>query len=386
MIDFSLSEDQELIQETARSFAAVLRERLRDAEERGAVPPDVLLTYAELGLAGLDLPETVGGAALGIATTCVAAEELAAGDLGTAYALPGFEGAARLVRRLGGEVQHQRFLAPYLVHADWCGAVAWHDGDVPVTAAREADGWVLRGDKIAVERAPVAGYFFVRADAGEARSVFFAVGADAPGIRVDEARWKLGLNAVPTADMHFDDVVVDEAAVLCAGDVDAGLSRAWLETAAVNAAFHVGVARASHQYALKYAEERIAFGKPVAHFQAIAFMLADAAMNIDAARWSVWRAAWALDHDQGAAEAVAQGLVNAWEVATQIVDDGVQLLGGAGYVFDHPVEKWMRDQKTLSLCGVTPEAAEDLLAACALGEEWSPGDLVPDSDCQIGLL
>ena len=170
-------------------------------------------------------------------------------------------------------------------------------------------------------------------------------------------------------------------------DDDAALGRAWLSVAVQNAAMHLGVARASHAYALQYTQERIAFGKPVAHFQAVAFMLADAAMLVDAARWSIWRGAWALDGGRDdAPRAVGEALVNAYEIATRLVDDGVQLLGGAGYVFDHPVEKWMRDQKTLSLSGVTPEAAEDLLTSCLLGESWTAGDLVAGVDAQAGLL
>ena len=382
MVDFSLSEEQELIQETARSFAAALRERLREAEEARKLPDDLLAGYAELGLAAIDLPEVVGGANLGLATNCLAIEELAAGDLGCAYSLPGFEPALRLVRALGSAAQQQSFLSPYVETPGWQGAVAWH-GE-PVTATAEGGGWILEGTKRAVERAPVAGYLVVRAAVGDGARLFL-VPTDADGVEIDAPRWKLGLLATTCADVRFDGVKVGGDAVL-AHDDDA-LGAAWLSVAVQTAAMHLGVARASHAYALQYTQERTAFGKPVAHFQAVAFMLADAAMLVDAARWSVWRAAWALDAGRpDAAVAVGQALVNAYEIATRIVDDGVQLLGGAGYVFDHPVEKWMRDQKTLTVTGVTPEAAEDLLTSCLLGESWTGEDLVAGADAQAGLL
>jgi alkylation response protein AidB-like acyl-CoA dehydrogenase len=383
MVDFSLSEEQELIQETARSFGASLREGLRDFEESGAVSADVMRSYCDLGLAAIDLPESVDGANLGLLTQVLAIEELAFSDLGSAYGLPGFEPAVRLVRALGDNPQHKQFLGPYLTSPGWLGAVAWHDGDDTVEAVASGDGWTLRGQKLAVERAPVAGFYVVRARTGEGDRLF-VVAAGAEGITVGERRWKLGLLATACADVVFD-VEVGAGALL--RDDDDALRKAWLSVAVQTAAMHLGVARAAHAYALQYTQERVAFGKPVAHFQAVAFMLADEAMLVDAARWSIWRGAWALDGDKAdAAQAVGHALVNAYEIATRLVDDGVQLLGGAGYVFDHPVEKWMRDQKTLSLTGVTPEAAEDLLTAVLLGESWTGEDLVAGAEAQAGLL
>lgn len=384
MVDFSLSEEQELIQETARSFSGELRERLRAIEEAGCLPDDVLGIYAELGLAAIDLPEAVGGAALGSLTTCLAIEELAAGDLGAAYALPGFSPAARLVSALGSDATQASVLGKYLESPTWQGATAWNDGVEAVTATRCAEGYRLSGTKVGVERAREAGYFVVRAQIDD-QAQLFVVGAGSKGLQVGEKRWKLGLLATPNADVSFADVVVSEEALL-SDDADA-LLNAWFRIAVQTAAMQLGVARASHAYALQYTQERTAFGKPVAHFQAVAFMLADAAMLVDAARWSVWRAAWALDHGRDdAAEAVGQAVVNAYEIATRIVDDGVQLLGGAGYVFDHPVEKWMRDQKALSVTGVTPEAAEDLLTRCLLGESTAGDDLVASGAGQTALL
>ena len=134
----------------------------------------------------------------------------------------------------------------------------------------------------------------------------------------------------------------------------------------VNAARQVGLARASYEFALEYTQERKAFGKPVAHFQSIAFALADMAMEVDAARWMVWRAATELD--KGTWTSAVAALAHANEAAWRVADNGVQLLGGAGYVQDYPVEKWLRDTQALALFGPPSESADLAVAARELGE------------------
>jgi len=137
----------------------------------------------------------------------------------------------------------------------------------------------------------------------------------------------------------------------------------------INAARQVGLARAAYEFALEYTQERKAFGKPVAHFQSIAFALADMAMDVDAARWMVWRAATELE--KGSWSSAVAATAHANEAAWRVADNGVQLLGGAGYVKDYPVEKWLRDTKALALFAPPSELAELMLAGEVLGHHIS---------------
>jgi alkylation response protein AidB-like acyl-CoA dehydrogenase len=139
----------------------------------------------------------------------------------------------------------------------------------------------------------------------------------------------------------------------------------------LNAARQVGLARAAYEFALGYTQERKAFGKPVAHFQSIAFTLADMAMDVDAARWMVWKAATELDKGKWISTVAAAAHAN--EAAWRVADNGVQLLGGAGYVKDYPVEKWLRDVKALALFAPSSELADMALAGAELGTPVATG-------------
>ncbi len=145
----------------------------------------------------------------------------------------------------------------------------------------------------------------------------------------------------------------------------------------VTAARAVGLAGAAFEYARSYAEERIAFGKPIGHFQAVAFLVADMATAVDAARWLLWKAAWTVDQKQPATGELAAAQAQALEAAFFCANSAVQVLGGAGYVQDHPVEKWMRDAKVLSLYGQHAQAAHAALLAAELGQPLDAPELFP---------
>jgi alkylation response protein AidB-like acyl-CoA dehydrogenase len=158
-----------------------------------------------------------------------------------------------------------------------------------------------------------------------------------------------------------------DAAVPEASAFHRGVALLLARASVVNAARQVGLARAAYELALDYTQERRAFGKPVAHFQAVAFSLAEMAMEVDAARWMVWRAAHALDRGQPGA-GVPAALVQAYQTAFRVADESVQLLGGAGYVQDHPAEKWLRDTKALALFSPPDQLAQLTVAGDELDE------------------
>jgi acyl-CoA dehydrogenase len=208
----------------------------------------------------------------------------------------------------------------------------------------------------------------------------FVIEAGNPGLKAGARHELLGLETVHAAEVIMEACRVPDANRLQGnGDFRKGVGLFMARVALTNAARQVGLARASYEFALEYTQERKAFGKPVAHFQAVAFTLAEMAMDVDAARWMVWRAARALDQGRLGGE-VAEAVAHANESAWRVADHGVQLLGGAGYVQDYPVEKWLRDVKALSLFAVPSEIAHLAIAGAELGHPIGGG--MPSSAIQ----
>jgi alkylation response protein AidB-like acyl-CoA dehydrogenase len=172
-------------------------------------------------------------------------------------------------------------------------------------------------------------------------------------VRVVRPEDKLGLEAAPTSVVSFD----DDCDVIGPGP---GLERAVLWTKLLTGALALGCARAAYEYAATYATEREAFGKPIGAFQGISFKIADMAIAVDAARIALWRAAWTLDRGESSVVAVTEAVGQALTAAVRCGDDSVQVLGGHGYIRDHPVEKWFRDAVTLSASDA-PEVLGDAL-------------------------
>ena len=378
MISFGLEEDQQIIQETVRKFAAEeLRPKLR-AFEKSGVPDSLRKKFDETGL-GLD--------DVALATAVLVHEELAWGDPGAAVALSAPYDGNRALVALADDAQRARF-------AGKATAVAWSERKAPLdgfaTVAKRVDGgWALTGTKAFVVGAAAAELLlvFAQLEGPEQRDGWDGVGAfvverGSAGLRLGDRHALLGLEAVAAHELALEGCKVADGNRLLGGAelgkrLELMFARAWV----LNAARQVGLARASYEFALEYTQERKAFGKPVAHFQSIAFTLADMAMDVDAARWMVWRAATQLDKGNlGPAVAAA---AHANEAAWRVADNGVQLLGGAGYVKDYPVEKWLRDTKALALFAPPSEIAELVAAGLELGHHVSgEGHSLPSTAIQ----
>lgn len=381
MISFALGEELSLLQETARKFAAErLRPRLRELEASGPSEAD-RRAFHELGLGLVDLPEHVGGAGLGLAASVVVHEELAWGDPGAALALDGPGAAAHAVLELGDAEQQARLLAPFCAPDGWrrLGALAYSErwklptaGFTTVARLAGGDTYVVSGAKSFVVHGGSADllvvFVTVDPDAGWSGAAALALEGADPA-RVGERHELLGLGAVDVRELVFDETQVPARNRLTgAGELAPAARRAFARVALVNAARQVGVARAAYEYALAYTQDRSAFGKPIAHFQAVSFNLADLLMDLESARWLLWQAALGFDRERDAAlPDVARAAVHAAESAWRIADDAVQLLGGAGYVQDHPVEKWLRDTKALALVGPSAAHHRLVLASAELG-------------------
>ena len=358
--DLSLDDEQRALKETLHDFAeGVLRPAARDAESAGRTSDEILRQIHEIGVAAPVPEEHGGGGTFDALTYCIAAEELAWGDPGIAHHALSSGLAAVVIGLAGSDEQRSKYLPRFAEDRPIASFVATGEkiaaGDVDSLETR-VDGGKVVGDKYGVVGATEAAFGVVvgRSDAGLAAAI---VESDAWDIVRPEA--KLGLEAAPSAVVRFD----GEADALPSGD---GLTKGLLWSKLLSGGVALGCARASFEYASQYATEREAFGRPIGAFQAISFKIADMATEVDAARIALWRAAWLIERGEASFEDVHQALGQVFSAAVKCGDDGVQVLGGHGYIRDHLVEKWFRDAVTLSVFDA-PDVLGDALVGSAAG-------------------
>ena len=348
------NDEQQQLKDTLHDFAEeVLRPAARDCEAAGTTSPEILKQVFELGVAAPVDEAFGGGGTFDAVTYCVAAEELAWGDPGIAAHLLGTGLAAIIIGTAGSDAQKERYL-PAFANAPARSFVAVAErvaaGDLE-SLETTIDSTKVRGEKYGVVDATDAAVGIVvgRNGAGPAAAI-----AEPGSYEIVKTERKLGLEACPTAVVRFD----GEAEALTGDDVTKALLWAKLATGAIA----LGSARASLEYASQYAIEREAFGKPIGAFQGVSFKVADMATDVDAARVAIWRAAWKLDRNEATLADVAEANSLALQAAVRCGDDGVQILGGHGYIRDHPVEKWFRDAVTLSVLD-SPDSTGDVMLA-----------------------
>jgi alkylation response protein AidB-like acyl-CoA dehydrogenase len=405
MIGFDPTEDQKAMQSAVAQLAkTTLRPRIREIEKLRGLPDDVRASAREMGLGAVALPEALGGGGLGMTTAVLLEEEIAYGDPAAAFAFDGPHALGIAAWELGTEEQAKRILAPF-VGGEKVGAVAWGEkkavadrGGLATTATKDGAGWRLDGEKAYVLNADRADGFvvFAQVDASKGWKGLgaFYVPKSAAGVKILPRVSTLGLDAASFGGVALAGVKVDDADRLAGGgDFEGALVRFFAKNALLIAARSVGLARAAFDVTLEYCDTRKAFGKPIGHFQAVAFTLSDRAMDVEAAHALLWRAASAWDGSGGdsrktneALLATAYAVSFAHEAAMRGGDDAVQLHGGSGFMRDYPVEKMMRDAKQLQLCGLTGEHADQLAAAVSLGLPLDPGLVLPSAETQNAFV
>ena len=356
MIDFSPSEEQALVVDTVRQFAEKeIRPVARKCEEAKQLPADVLARAHELGLVANALPPAFGGGGERSAVTAaLIAEELAWGDLAIALAVLSPALGALPLTDFGSEAQQRAHLPGFLGDRFAPGALAiveprvGSDAFRPATTARLVRGdagsdYVLDGAKCLVPWLDGGTHVIVTASEGAEARAFVVLRGAAGLTAVRDAT--MGVCALPLADVTLRGVRVPADARLPAFDVRHLVARGRVALAACG----VGVARAAFEVARDYAKEREAFGSKIAQKQAIAFKLADMAIEIDGARLLTWEAAWKLDQGEDALREATLAINQVKRVALEAADGAVQIFGGHGYVRDYLPELHLRNARGLAV-------------------------------------
>jgi acyl-CoA dehydrogenase len=350
--------------------------RAAEIDEQADYPWDLRRLFAQHDMLALPFEERYGGTGTGTLMMNVAIEEVAKGCAASALILMIQDLGTLPIRLFGSDEQKLRFL-PRCATGEWSPAFALSEpgaGSDPaamVTAARrDGDDWVISGSKAWISNCGIADFYvvFARSDAAERRITAFIVEADRPGLRTGKLERKLGIRGSPTGELRFDDVRVPNENVLGTAGKGLAVALGTLERSRLGAAAQaVGIAQGATDYAVGYARERQQFGRPIGEFQGIAFKLADMELRTAAARELLYRACAMADRREPAAGKYASmAKVFASDTAMAVTVEAVQVLGGYGYVRDHPVERMMRDAKITQIYEGTNEIQRLVIARSLL--------------------
>lgn len=361
MFSFEPSEEQKMLIDVVSRFAQnVLRPVARDADEGDDFSAALVEKGWELGVLQASIPEEYGGfGERSAVTSTLAVEELTWGDLAGSLAILAPNLFAIPILLAGSENQKKQYL-PMIAESEWQPFTAamiepYYDFDpidLRTTAMDAGDAYVINGRKMNVPFADKARTLIVYANL-DGKTQGFIVSGDMPGIEVGARHKLLGVNALPNYPMTFKDVRIPKENRL-GGVNGCDISPVIDASRIALAAAALGVSRAAYEYSRDYAKEREAFGVKIAQKQAIAFMLAEMATEIEAIRLLVWEAAWMQDnHKPETSKAAYLALTGATDLAMQVTDRAVQILGGHGYIREYPVEMWMRNGRGIAnLAGI----------------------------------
>jgi acyl-CoA dehydrogenase len=361
MVDFSLSEEQQMLKEMAREFTR--REIMPKAmhhDETGEFPVEICRKAWENGLLNLHIEEAYGGLGLGVFESAIVCEETAYGCSGITTAMEANNLAESPLIVAASDDLKKRFLAPMTEEfrmAAYCVTEPGAGSDVSslkTTAVKQGAKYILNGQKMWITNAAKADWYFVLAytdpAAGHRGMTGFVVPRETPGVIVGRKEINMGQRASDTRGITFENVEVPAENVVGKEGEGFKIAMAAFDiTRPAVAAVAVGVARRAMEEAIAYAKERKAFGKPIANLQAISFMIADMGKAIEAARLLTWKAAWMRDNGQRNSLNAAYAKAFAADEAMRICVDAVQVFGGYGFNTEYPVEKLMRDAKILQI-------------------------------------
>lgn len=373
MISFQLSDEQELMRQAARQFAAAeIQPVAAHYDETEETPWPVLKQAAKIGLTSYKYPKQYGGGGIeSLVTACLVTEEFGRGCPGIANALIGCDTVAVPVLLSGSEAQKERFIPLFCDKSSpRFGAFALTEAEagsdvaaMRASAKRVDDGYILNGHKRYITFGNSAAVYLIFAKVESGDMTAFLVEAGTPGLSTGKNERKMGMRASEACDVILQDVHVPLENRL--GQEGQGFfiaMKIFEYNRPLIASLALGVARAAYEYALTYARQRVQFNKPIIANQAISFMLADMATEIEAARLLIWKAAWLIDHGLAANAAASMAKAYATDMAMQVTTNAVQILGGKGVMRDCPAEKWMRDAKILQIVEGTSQIQRLILS------------------------
>jgi butyryl-CoA dehydrogenase len=374
-MDFELSPEQLEIRGLARDFtAAEIEPHAAEWDREHRFPSDLLAELAELGLMGVCVPEELGGAGADFLSYILVLEELSRGDAGIGVTVAVHTSAGTLPIVTHGTPEQRADHVPPLARGEKLGAFALTEPEAGSDAASlrtraeaDGDGWLITGTKRWITNGGGRGtlVLFARTDAGIS---CFLVDGGADGVEIAREEEKLGLNSSSTVDIALDGVRVGPGQLLGRDGEGFRIAMQTLDGGRIGiAAQALGIAQAAYEVARSYALERRQFGKRIAEFQAIQWKLVDMATEIEAARGLVYRAAALRDAGEPHAEAGAMAKLFASGVARRQTAEAIQVLGGAGYTKDFPVERYYRDAKITEIYEGTSEIQRLVIARSILG-------------------
>ena len=385
-MDFRLTEQQRELQDAARQFARrELPDLAREMEEKDfSVPAEMVRRYGEMGFLGVNLPETYGGLGLGHLEALLVLEQFAM--ISNAVAFPVFEalvGPVRTVERFGSEDLKQRII-PEVVSGEATVAVSMSEPDagtaltdLATRARAEGDHYVLDGSKRWTSGAGHARYYVVYcrlSDESGAKGIgALLVDKEMPGVGFGKREQLMGFRGIETRDITFDAVrVPKDNLIVGAGGFGKLMSAFGLERCG-NATQSLGLAAGALEQATAYVQERTAFGKPIIDFQAVQLRLADMAMQVEAARLLIYRAAANAAHEESGLPGVYESSVAkcfANEIVRQVTADGMQVMGGYGYHKEYGMEQRVRDGFAWGIAGGTTDVQKTNIAAALVGRRF----------------
>jgi alkylation response protein AidB-like acyl-CoA dehydrogenase len=361
--DVSLSEEQQLMRDTLRRFADdVMQPAAREADDHCAPPDHFLETFGELGAIPMAVPEALGGAAeqVSVVSQMLIAEDLARGDMGLAYAaLSPLSFVNALVH--WGDDQQRSSLLPSFVEGETTAATVavvepqplFDPSALRTTAKKRGSDYLLNGEKSMVALADRAKWFLVAAEVPKTGPRFFLVERDSAGVEVIEEP-AMGLRSAGLGRLRLDKVRIARESVL-GGEAALKAEGKTAYHDAMNrariawGAMALGTSQALLDYVIPYCNDRVAFGEPISHRQAVAFMIADIGIELESMRLLVYRAAGRIDAGFGCQREAYLARTLCSDKAMQIGTNGVQLLGGAGFIKDHPLEIWYRQLRSIGV-------------------------------------
>lgn len=375
MRDSTITEEQNLLRQTIRRLAREkIAPRAADIDHKGEYPWEILDLIKENGLFCVFFPEEYGGTGKSMVSSCIVSEEIAKVCVNSAYMIAA-QALGSLNLLIGGNEEQKHRILPKLATGEWLCATGMTEpnagsdvGNLATKAVRSGDYYILNGTKIFCSNADVAQVVFVFANTNpplKRKGIsIFAVETANPGLIVSRKEDKLGTRANSACEVILQDCRVHKDDLL--GSEGQGFATGMLtldQVRPLSAAIATGLAQGALDYAVQYAKTREQFGQPIIYFQGLQFMMAEMAMQIEAARQLAYRAARLIDEDgPGISVAGAMAKAYAADVVMKVTVDALQILGGHGYTCEHPLERMMRDAKLFAIGEGTTEIQKIVIA------------------------